>query len=110
MSDYDARVLDDMGTWATNSVRLVVRQRREWPGAAYLMSDGTWAQPADGAQLDPEKVGVVIPAAALDAILEAIERHRGVAGDAATEARVLREWLTVERGRVDAFLEQRAES
>lgn len=107
---YEARIIEDLNEWQHDTVRVVVRRLREWPQAEYLMSDGTWQVVDQGVQLDPDKVGIVLPEAAVGPMLEAFAKHHGDTGHAATEARILREWLTAERGRVDAVLEQRSES
>ena len=106
---YEARIIEDLSDWQTDSVRVVVRRLKEWPKATYLMSDGSWQDVEEGTELDPTKVGFVLPAAAVGPVLEAFAKHHGDMGHSATEARILREWLATERGRVDAVLEQRAE-
>lgn len=104
---YEARIVEDLNEWAADTVRVVVRRLRQWPEAEYLMSDGTWQLVDEATTLDPSKVGIVLPEAAVGPVLEAFAKHHGDAGHAATEARILREWLSVERGRVDAALEAR---
>lgn len=47
--------------------------------------------------------GIVLPTDALDAVAEAIKKVRGDTNHEA-EARVLRDWLDSERGRVDDIL------
>lgn len=106
---YEARIVEDLEEWSHDTVRVVVRRLRQWPEAEYLMSDGTWQVVGEDVRLDPSKVGIVLPEAAVGPVLEAFAKHHGDMGHAATEARILREWLTAERGRVDAILEQRAE-
>lgn len=101
MSDYEARVLDDIGTWARNTVLLAVRERRG-SVAAFLMRDGTWREV--GNDLLVPDAGIEIPRAAVEAIAAAIAEWQGHTSHADTEARVLREWLTVERNRVDGLL------
>lgn len=104
-STIRAMVGRDDRSFATNTVRLYVAEARGPHSTAHLMADGTWQVVEDGARLDD--TGLVLPAAAVDAILEAIEELQGHRSHADTEARVLREWLTVERGRVDAVLSAR---
>lgn len=106
---FEAKIVEDLTEWQTDTVRIVVRRLRQWPEAEYLMSDGTWQVVGEDVQLDPMKVGIVLPAAAVGPVLEAFAKHHGDMGHSATEARILREWLASERGRVDAILEQRSE-
>lgn len=103
MNDFDARIIEDIGTWNRDTVLLMVR-RRERPFSTYLMRDGTWRAVAEGESLaDP---GIELPRAAIEAIVTAIGEWQGHTSHADTEARVLREWLAVERDRVDATLER----
>lgn len=97
---FDAVLLDGADYFVRNDLRLVIvdRDRR-----AVLGRDGLWHEDPEAAPLPAEEVGIVIPRAAVDAIAEAIARWGG-AGDARTEAKVLREWLAVERGRVDVII------
>lgn len=100
--EYRARVMDGLDLWDKNLVRLVIR--RSTPTThAYLMSDGTWMQFQEGTEVTGE-VGVLLPSAALEAIVRCVEEWQGHTSHADTEARVLREWLTVERERVDRVL------
>jgi hypothetical protein len=50
-------------------------------------------------------MGLLLPAEAVEAIARAVQEFQGHTSHADTEARVLREWLTVERARVDRALE-----
>lgn len=100
MRDYAARVFDDVRFFATDTVRLGIRS----PENAYLMADGTWVQVADGSTV--ENMGIVLPRGAIEAIATAIAEFQGHTSHADTEARVLREWLAIERDRVDAVLER----
>jgi hypothetical protein len=83
--------------WMRNTVRLIVQD-----GSALLMADGTWREFAEGESATD--AGIVLPAAAVEAIAVAVADFQGHASHADTEARVLREWLAVEQRRVDAAL------
>jgi hypothetical protein len=100
--DFEARLLDDATTWQTNTVRLAIRRNRGL-AADYLMPDGTWTSVEEGDVV----VGIELPRGAIEAIAEAIAEWQGHTSHADTEARVLREWLAVERDRVDAALASR---
>lgn len=102
---FRALVQRDGNGWATRTVRLLVLDARP-NGAEVLQSDGTWVSISEGSAL-PDDVGIVLPDEAVEAIAQAISEYQGYAGHAETETRVLREWLAVERARVDRSLEQR---
>ena len=87
-----------------DTVRLMVRQR-QGNHTDYLCTDGTWKTAEDGTSI--EGAGIPLPRAAVEAIRKAISEWQGKAADAATESAVLREWLAVERGRVDLVLSER---
>jgi hypothetical protein len=80
--------------------RLFIAQRLAEGRVSYLLEDGTW-EIVNGEQAVPQTAGILIPYEGLDAVHEALERWKGTASHAATETKVLREWLEVERGRVD---------
>jgi len=98
---FDAMVARDPTGFVGGAVTLYLYDR---PARAHLRRDGNWQRVEDGALLDQNEVGLILPAGSLTAITEAIDEFRGVASHGATEARVLREWLTVERERVDRTL------
>lgn len=102
--DFHARVLDDVGSWTRNTVLLAVRERRGM-GAAYLMRDGTWLEftPEEGSALRTD-IGIELPRGSIEAVALAIQEWQGHTSHADTEARVLREWLAVERERTDRTL------
>ena len=101
MSEYDAMLLREMADWQRNTTRLMVREKRGIR-SAYLMEDGTWTDQEDGTALD--RTGLILPAGSIEAIARAIQEFQGHASHADTEARILREWLAVEKARVDAVL------
>lgn len=80
---------------------LVVDQDVALGRGAVLMPDGTWQAVESGTRVES---GLLLPAESIEAIGEGIERWQGKANHAATESAVLREWLAVERGRVDRVL------
>ncbi len=99
MKGYKARVLDDPTFFIRDRVRLAVVDVDQ---GAYLMPDGTWTVVGEGAQ--PDGIGLGLPRAAIEAIELAIAEWQGHTSHTDTEIRVLREWLAVERGRVDGAL------
>jgi len=99
MRGYDARVFDGSNGWVTETVRLLIRD----PDGQVLMADGSWVRYAEG-EVVADGAGVVLPRASVEAIAVAIAEWQGHMSHADTEARVLREWLAVERGRVDRAL------
>jgi hypothetical protein len=95
-----------------DEMRLVIRERRAGD-ARYLMRDGTWRaftpdQLAE-ATVPSDEFGILLPVESIEAIAWAFDEHLGTAMHGRTEAAVLREWLTVERDRVDAILRGRSE-
>ena len=102
MRGIEARIVSDPTNWAMNTVRLLVR---DFHGdrAAYLMEDGTWKEADEGTS--PDGMGLLLPAEAVESIARAVQEFQGHTSHSDTEARVLREWLAVERGRVDRALE-----
>ena len=95
--DPDSFSLGPLG----DTVRLYV-VRNSVGRVEYLCEDGTWVSSVGGTR--DEKAGIVLPAEAVEAIAKGIEQFQGHASHADTEARVLREWLAVEKARVDAAL------
>lgn len=63
-----------------------------------LGPDGVWREAHEGSI---PQATVVLPAEALDALVDAVDRYRGAPSHAKTEAAVLREWLAKEQSRVD---------
>lgn len=97
---YDARIVDD---WPTDSVRLLVIQRRGDGRMDHLMPDGSWLTLEN--KLLPERPpGIVLPAAAVEVIARAVASHLGDNLPTAAEVKVLREWLATELGRVERIL------
>jgi len=101
VSEYRAHVIDDARGWDMNVVRLLLWRRRGLDYEA-VMPDGTWQVVTEGSYIDGE--GIVIPRDSIESIVQAIEEWQGHTSHAETEARVLREWLAVERARVDRVL------
>jgi hypothetical protein len=67
-----------------------------------LMPDSSWTEINEG---EVAPAGLVLPAEAMDALIDAIDRYRGAPSHAKTEAAVLREWLAAEQARVDKVFE-----
>lgn len=67
-----------------------------------LRPDGTWLEIVEAAA--PPTPSFTLPRAAMEAFVEEVDRYRGQPSHAKTEAAVLREWLAVERERVDRVL------
>jgi hypothetical protein len=103
MSAFRAAVLRDLYDFQRNTVRLVVIEQFADGRAGVLASDGTRTEVDEGQQLDD--AGIVLPAGAIEAIAVALQDFQGHTSHANTEARVLREWLKVERERTDRALE-----
>ena len=106
MSDgYRAAILDDVRGFMgpLGPTVLLAVQRRVGNYYEYLRSDGNWQSVAEGIVPDDD-YGLRLPAQAVEAIAVAIQKFQGHTSHADTEARVLREWLTAERARVDAVL------
>lgn len=101
MRGFEARVIEDAMAWQRDVVWLAVR---DGDRHAYLMPDGTWTVNEDETAMPAEPIGIAMPKAAIEAIAVAIQQWQGHTSHADTEARVLREWLTVERERVDRVL------
>lgn len=98
---FDARIMGGPDAFARNVVTLAIRDNDQ---QAFLMPDQTWLRVEDGV-LAPSPMGILLPAAAIEAIAVAIQEYQGHTSHADTEARVLREWLKAERERVDRVLE-----
>jgi hypothetical protein len=64
-----------------------------------LGPDGTWSPLSEAVAID--RPTLALPAEAMDALIEAIDRYQGAPSHAKTEAAVLREWLAKEQSRVD---------
>ena len=104
MSEYRASIAgngfsDPLDRYAT----LIVYRLRYDGLREYLSSDGQsliTVPPGDGGT-EIGRIGMKLPIEAIEPIAQAIEKYQGHASHADTEARVLREWLEVERGRVD---------
>jgi hypothetical protein len=98
---YAARIIEGPDLFARNVVRLAIRDEAR---NAFLMPDGTWQTVPEGEYI--ADMGVVLPAGAVEAIAVAVAEYQGHTSHADTEARVLREALTVERARVDRMLDR----
>ena len=96
--------------FSSRTVRILMME--DFPTAGKmrtLFEDGTWReveeeQPFVTSGNPGESEGITLPVGAIDALLSAIEEWQGHKNHGDTEARVLREWLAVERARVDATL------
>lgn len=98
---YEARVVESVSTFTIDSVLLTIRRA----DTEYLMRDGSWASIEPGMHVEPDSVGILIPRPAVEAVARALAEWQGHTSHADTEARVLREWLAVERARVDHLME-----
>jgi hypothetical protein len=97
------------------TARLLIAQRG-YDSDLVLFEDGRWREVDQNAspmpvEIDGERIepGILLPNPALAAIAEAIERAQGKRtsdAESVGEARVLREALGHERGRVDLMLER----
>lgn len=96
--------------YGSDSHRLVIGRRNEWNRTTDIfMSDGTW-QSVPEMEIYPETpertVGIVLPMDGVKAIIEAVKEFTGPGLDTATEVKVLREWLTVEKARVEDMVQK----
>lgn len=100
MRGFEARVVQGPDLFARNRVTLLIRDGDQ---RAFLMGDGTWVSVAEDVAA-PADMGLILPAGSIEAIALAVAEYQGHTSHADTEARVLREWLAVERARVDGAL------
>lgn len=98
--EYRAHV--ELPIYALNP-RLHVWRDRADHRRELLLEDGTWTV-VDDAAVIPDTAGIVLPREALQAIGLAILEHLGDRIPSQAEVRVLREWLGIERHRVDVLL------
>lgn len=85
--------------------RLYVAQERADGTLDMLLEDGTMQNVEAGVHVN--RAGIQLPYPALEAIFEALQKWQGLQSHQATEAKVLREWLTAERDRVDKLMTAR---
>ena len=102
LGSYRAHIFDEPRGFLHNTIRLIVRG----PVGEVGMADGTWTVIPEGEDI-PEGAGWEFPRAAIEEIAKAIADWQGHTSHADTEARILREWLTAERTRVDLVLDRR---
>lgn len=95
---YRAHIVETPDTWGRGTVRLLIADER----GNMIMEDGTWEQSEEGSS--SYRAGIILPRTAIEPILEAMETWLGLRTHASTEAAVLREWLAVERARVERIL------
>lgn len=106
MKRIQAMIVRDAAGFARDEVRLLLLEDLV-TRHLFLCSDGIWREAEAGERPSmPEDVemGIALPASAVEELAGAIEDFRGQATHGATEAKVLREALQVERDRVDAVL------
>jgi len=101
MSGYRARIFDGPAMFDQNRARLVITDGR----GGFISAPDLYIKTVAEGEMVPDDVGIVLPVPAMEAIYEAIRDWRGDRS-AETEARVLREWLAVERQRVDKALDR----
>lgn len=104
VTDYGwrAAIWQDRADPFNGTVQVVVHRRGPAGSAEVLRGDGSVQIVPEGAA--PDGNNIVLPSDAIEPIRAAIERWQGSAGNPVVEAKVLREWLAVERGRVDRAL------
>jgi hypothetical protein len=103
--EFKAYIVSDWTDPLGGVVTLHLARRDDWQFRTYLKSDGSFVKVAEGFT-PPADIGIKLPAAAIEAITKGIEAYQGHTSHADTEARVLREWLAVEKGRVDEALKR----
>lgn len=102
-----ARVEDEL---LMDRVRLMVFDRRADGSVRVLQSDGSWRDHDESQHAVVREWsgdGLPIPIDALDAVAEALMKYLGNQLPSTAEVKVLREWLTSERERVDALVSSR---
>jgi hypothetical protein len=82
--------------------RLFVAQERADGRMDMLMEDGTFTLVEADVHVD--RAGIQLAYPALTAIFDALGEWKGLQSHQATETKVLREWLAVERARVDTLI------
>jgi hypothetical protein len=95
------------GQWSdplSNEFRLLIARRTPDGRRLVLKRDGTWDSPVEGTQIGDE-YGYLFPVDSIEAFGQAIEQYLKGASHSATEVAVLREWLQVERQRVEHVLQ-----
>ena len=102
---YRARILESPSNWYLNTIRLMLVNETINNGAEIVMADGTVKYFPDLSVLSDD-MGIVIPKSAVNAILEAFAEWQGRSSDSKTEVAVLREWLAVEKDRVDHLIDR----
>lgn len=100
--EWKAAIWQDRADPFSGTVQVVVHRRGPAGSIEVLRGDGTVQIVPEGGAPDPNNI--VLPSDAIEPIRVAIERWQGGAGNPVVEAKVLREWLAVERGRVDKVL------
>lgn len=101
MNDWSAQCVDEARWLEMGGVRLhVYRHVGRHEVEALTVGEPTWTRinPVEAAS---DQAGIVLPRGCLAAVDKEIRRYAGDLRDSESEARVLREWLAVERGRVD---------
>ena len=83
--------------------RLHVWRRLRTDDVELLLEDGTWATVPSGTVI-PENAGFVIPGQIFDDVFDAFLEYKGYKSHEPTEVKVLREWLNLEKARVDALV------
>jgi hypothetical protein len=90
-----AAIIED---FASNTVTLFVMDEQ----GRMMFSDGSWQFVKEG-MVPPSDAGIRLPRKMIEPIHKAIESYFGTALHTTTEAKVLREWLDLERRRVDVL-------
>jgi len=79
--------------------------RRWGSNVDIIQGDGTWVTVGE-MQVAPENSGIEFPMYLLDEIFEAFMQYKGLKTHDPTEVKVLREWLTVEKARVEDMIQK----
>lgn len=110
---YHARIIEEMADFQRDRIRLAIADELPDGTRRLLFSNGLWSEPVKPWEIVPTahgvEVGITLPVATLEPIVQAIEEFRGAATHGPTAEKILRESLEVERRRVDAALERRPE-
>lgn len=107
--EVEARI--ERGPFAFDQDTLTIQMRRRYSGGfAYLMENGTWLARTDESLMNPDSMGIKVPAAALEALTIAIDSFLGRSSHHDTEVAILREWLAVEQSRNERLISALAAS
>jgi len=101
--EWQVAIVEDEGTFLPHEYASLWIYRRVSDDKWQFVVAGNTIITVDEGATHPD-ASIKIPLAAVEKLAVAVQNFQGHTSHADTEARVLREWLTVERQRVDALL------